>query len=83
MDVTARWDDGRTATYKGTVTGNKVRLDFTITAVGTQGGHVGDCGFNTGTLFETSNSPSETKSFNISGKTFWTKWNGSSCVSVG
>ena len=50
MDVKVTWNDGRAATYKGTITGNKARLDFVIISVGTQGGKVGDCGFNTGTL---------------------------------
>lgn len=48
MDVTAKWEDGRVATYKGTLNGNRIRLDFVITSVGTQGGRNGDCGFNQG-----------------------------------
>ncbi|KAG2391778.1 hypothetical protein C9374_013263 [Naegleria lovaniensis] len=79
LDVKVTWDDGRAATYKGSVTGNKVRIDFVITSVGTQGGCVGDAGVNTGTLFETFEDPN-IKHYRIGGGkdglTSWTRWKG-------
>ena len=48
IDATAKWEDGRTATYKGSITNNTIKLDFIITAPGTQPGQAGDSGFNTG-----------------------------------
>ena len=36
---------------KGGVVGNSLKVEFELTALGTQGGNLGDHGFNEGTFF--------------------------------
>ncbi|KAL9654975.1 hypothetical protein ABK040_008764 [Willaertia magna] len=54
LNCYVKWEDGRTAIYSGMlpqVNGGRVRFNFTITSVGTQGGYVNDCGVNEGTAY--------------------------------
>ncbi|EFC41597.1 predicted protein [Naegleria gruberi] len=76
FDISAKFSDGRVISYKGSLTGNKVRVDYVILTPGNlQGGTIGDGGFNVGTLFETSAPPCQPKTYTINGKTYWKRYN--------
>jgi len=80
LEVVASWNDGRIATYSGIISDNKAVIDFVIQSVGKQGGQVGDCGSNTGTLSEIDSLPvPDERTFQIKhGKTVWRRLFGES-----
>ena len=79
LSVVVTWiQDGRKATYTGSVANGVATVTFVIDAVGTQGGVVGDNGVNSGPFVMLPPiNPGEERSYSISkGKTLWLQYLG-------
>ena len=83
MNVTTTWVDGRSATYSGLIIGNHASIQFIITAVGSQGGCVGDNGTNYGDVTELQPiNPGEERTYNVKGGSVWSRYKGIPSVSL-